>query len=665
MFTQKKHRNALPTEYQLQEYLIQSVLGNGGFGITYLAQDTLLDAPVAIKEYLPNELAVRDTDFKVQPKSQRDTEDFTWGLERFLDEARTLAQFKHPNIVRILRFFRANDTAYIVMDYEQGQSLAAAFKKGKKIPETELMELLLPLLEALEIVHNAGYLHRDIKPDNIYLREKDNSPVLLDFGAARYIIGNHSRLLTTMMTPGYTPFEQYAYDSHHGNWSDIYSLAAVLYRLISGKTPIDAIQRIDALRRNKPDPLEPAVKIGRGQYSKKLLQAIDWSLEINEGTRPQNVGAWRDQLFLSKTQPITASRKWTFFSFAKKKPKIKELKASPLPSKKMARLKSQKTFPTLSRQKMKSGFFTSQGQSVRLSKTGYGLILFIGLIVGYGLLEFWQKFNFTSLYETPQKIIQWFIPQEAKKKDDNLNALQLETPFKLIELTQREAALIGQQIWINESLGKISGLISWNEQDHFASVGIIHLSWYPKGSLEQLPGTLPDFLDFLQEQGVSIPKWLTSAQYCPWKTRQEFILHQRHYQMNNLRQLMKNTIPQQVQFMVKRLEQTVPKMLENFNTEKQREHVRKQLERVAQTQKGIYALIDYVNLSGEGLNIEEGQDWGLLQVLEQMPEHFVAANATQEFADAATIILTRHIKNAPENDELRLVNWETRIATYR
>ena len=663
MFAQKKHRNALPTEYQLQEYLIQSVLGNGGFGMTYLAEDTLLNTPVAIKEYLPNELAVRETDLKVQPKSERDTEDFTWGLERFLDEARILAQFKHPNIVRISRFFRANDTAYIVMDYEQGQSLAAAFKKGKKITEIELMEILLPLLEALETVHNAGYLHRDIKPDNIYLREKDNSPVLLDFGAARYVIGNHSRLLTTMMTPGYTPFEQYAHDSHYGNWSDIYSLSAVLYRLISGKTPIDAIQRIDAFRRGKPDPLEPAIKIGRGQYSKKLLAAIDWALEINEDARPQNVTAWREQLFLLNTQP-TAKRKWIFSGFAKKRPKITNLKAPPL--KKMAKVKSQKTFVTLSKNKMKSGFFVYRGQSTKLSKTGYSIIVVVGLIAGYGLLELWQKFNLTPLfYEKQNQIIEWFIPP-AKKKYYDLNALQLEMPLKLIELTQREMADIGQQIWINESLGKISGLIAWNEQDNFASVGIGHFSWYPKDSQEQLPSTWLDLLYFLQEQSVSIPKWLKSAQHCPWKTRKEFLRYQRHYQMNSLRELMKNTIPQQVQFMVKGLEPALPRMLEILSTEKQREQVRNQFERVAQTPNGIYALLDYVNFNGEGIEPNEGgQRWGLLQVLEQMPKDFAPEDATKEYADAAEIILASHIQSMEHDKEHRLLNWKTRIATYR
>ncbi|EDN69366.1 conserved hypothetical protein [Beggiatoa sp. PS] len=332
----------------------------------------------------------------------------------------------------------------------------------------------------------------------------------------------------------------------------------------------------------------------------------------------------------------------------------------------MAKVKSQKTFFTLSKNKMKSGFFVYRGQSTKLSQTGYSIIVVVGLIAGYGLLELWQKFNLTPLfYEKQNQIIEWFIPP-AKKKDDHLNALQLEMPLKLIELTQREMADIGQQIWINESLGKISGLIAWNEQDNFASVGIGHFSWYPKNSQEQLLGTWLDLLDFLQEQSVSIPKWLKSAQYCPWKTHKEFLRYQRHYQMNSLRELMKNTIPQQVQFMVKDLEQALPRMLEILSTEKQREHVRNQFERVAQTPNGIYALLDYVNFNGEGIEPNEGgQKWGLLQVLEQMPKDFAPEDATKEFADAAEIILASHIQSMEHDKEHRLLNWKTRIATYR
>jgi len=298
MHTQENHRNALPTGYQLQEYQIQSLLGHGGFGITYLAHDTKLDAQVAIKEYLPNEIAVREGDYTVQPKSPQDANDFAWGLDRFLQEARTLAQFKHPNIVRVLRFFEAHNTAYIVMEYEQGQSLASALKDGETATEAELLALLPPLLDGLETVHKAGYLHRDIKPGNICLRDKDQSPVLIDFGAARYEVGSRSRSVTQIVTPGYSPFEQYqGKGSHQGPWTDIYALGAVLYRTIGGTMPVEATERIDAIVDNKPDPQTPAVQVGRGRYSKPLLQAIDWALQAQKADRPQNVTEWAKAIF--------------------------------------------------------------------------------------------------------------------------------------------------------------------------------------------------------------------------------------------------------------------------------------------------------------------------------------------------------------------------------
>jgi serine/threonine protein kinase len=291
------NRNALPTGYRLNDYQIQKVLGDGGFGITYLANETQLNAPVAIKEYLPNEIAVREGNSTVQPKSQKDTENFAWGLERFLEEARILAQFKHPNIVRVLRFFQANNTAYIVMEYEQGQSLANLIKDGETATEEEINRILPPLLDGLAVVHNAGYLHQDIKLDNIYLRTADNSPVLIGFGAARYEAGSRSRSVTTLVTPGYTAFEQYETKSNRlGAWTDIYALGAVLYRLISGKIPTESPERIGALMRYQPDPLTPAVEIGQGRYSQPLLEAIDWAVQINENDRPQTVQTWRDKL---------------------------------------------------------------------------------------------------------------------------------------------------------------------------------------------------------------------------------------------------------------------------------------------------------------------------------------------------------------------------------
>ncbi len=293
------NRNALPIGYRLENYQIQSVLGDGGFGITYLAKDTQLDALVALKEYLPNELAVRQTDdYTVQPKSQADADDFAWGLERFVKEAQTLAQFKHPNIVRVLHFFQAHNTAYIVMEYELGQSLADFLKQGDTATEEELKAFLPALLDGLETVHNAGYLHRDIKPSNVYIRQKDRSPLLIDFGSARYDLGSRSRSVTMIVTPGYAPFEQYQSDSgQQGAWTDIYATGAVLYRFVSGKIPSEATERVSAIMRNKSDPLKPAVEAGRGQYSEPFLAAIDWALAVNEQDRPPSIKAWRNQLF--------------------------------------------------------------------------------------------------------------------------------------------------------------------------------------------------------------------------------------------------------------------------------------------------------------------------------------------------------------------------------
>jgi len=306
-----KSRNVLPTGDQLQEYRILSVLGHGGFGITYLAQDTKLNLRVAIKEYFPTDLAVREESYSVQPKFQKYTKNFVWGLKRFLKEGQALATFQHPSIVRALRYFEAHNTAYIVMEYEQGQSLSNALKNGSTFTESEIMTILPPLLSGLQAVHEMGFLHRDIKPGNIYLRDKDNTPVLLDFGAARYALGNLSRSITALVTPGYTPFEQYQTKGPLGPWTDIYAVGAVLYRAISGQKPVEAPARINVVKlNNEKDPLEPITKIGRRKYSKRLLQGIDWALQISEKDRPQNVKEWADAMlpksvrFASKqTQP--------------------------------------------------------------------------------------------------------------------------------------------------------------------------------------------------------------------------------------------------------------------------------------------------------------------------------------------------------------------------
>ncbi len=207
------YRNALPLASRLLEYRLESVLGAGAFGMTYLAWDTHLEKHVAIKEYLPTELAVRALDGSVVPVTTEHGYNYQWALDRFILEARTLARFSHPNIVRVNRYFEANGTGYMVMDYEKGESLWQLLKRAPRPQESQLRAMLMPLLDGLEAVHETGFLHRDIKPSNVFIRE-NGMPVLLDFGAARQAIGGATKSLTSILTPGYAPLEQYSGDGH-------------------------------------------------------------------------------------------------------------------------------------------------------------------------------------------------------------------------------------------------------------------------------------------------------------------------------------------------------------------------------------------------------------------------------------------------------------------
>jgi formylglycine-generating enzyme required for sulfatase activity/tRNA A-37 threonylcarbamoyl transferase component Bud32 len=297
-----KARRALPTGYQLEDYCIVSILGEGNFGITYLAQDTKQNYQVALKEFFPNELAEREENYSILPNSPQDEKNYAWGLGRFLQEGHALATFHHPNIVRVLHYFETHNTAYLVMEYEQGQSLANILKTGGTLTETEIMAILPPLLEGLQAVHEAGFLHQNIKPDCIYLRDKNHTPVLLDFGAARYALGHLRRDVTAIVTPGYAPFEQSKIKGPQGPWTDIYALGAVLYRAIAGKTPVEVLKRIDAIKRRKEaDPLVPAITIGGKHYFEQLLQGIDWALQIAEEDRPQTIQQWAKALLPKKS----------------------------------------------------------------------------------------------------------------------------------------------------------------------------------------------------------------------------------------------------------------------------------------------------------------------------------------------------------------------------
>jgi serine/threonine protein kinase len=279
---------ALPRGYALLEYQIEQTLGIGGFGLTYLATDSNLNLKVAIKEYLPGDLAQRGEDQSVRPKGETTFESFKWGLSRFLDESRTLASFRHPNIVRVLRFFEANRTAYMVMEFVSGQPLGEWIRSRRPLAQGAVLGIAGPLLDGLEVVHRAGYLHRDIKPSNIFIRE-DDSPVLLDFGSARSTLSAVE--LTAIVTPGYAPIEQYHSHGQQGPWSDLYALGGVLYWMITGKRPVEAVARV------RQDMLPPAAQAAdRNRYSADLLAAIDWALTPHEERRPQSVPDLRSAL---------------------------------------------------------------------------------------------------------------------------------------------------------------------------------------------------------------------------------------------------------------------------------------------------------------------------------------------------------------------------------
>ncbi|MFT5173243.1 MAG: serine/threonine protein kinase [Gammaproteobacteria bacterium] len=259
-----------------------------------LAQDTNLNKHVAIKEYLPIELAVREGDSTVRPFTEDRRDQFVWGLTRFIEEARTLSALDHPNIVRVHSVFEENKTAYMVMAYEAGETLAELAKFGRIDSEAALLAIANPLIDALEHMHAVGFVHRDIKPANIVVRP-DGNPVLLDFGSARLALGGETRTLTSVVSAGYAPYEQYHGErGTQGPWTDLYGLGATLYAAINaGRGPLDAIVRGKARLEGTPDPMESAVSLGAGRYSQELLKAIDAALRLMPAERPQTTAEFR------------------------------------------------------------------------------------------------------------------------------------------------------------------------------------------------------------------------------------------------------------------------------------------------------------------------------------------------------------------------------------
>jgi serine/threonine protein kinase len=241
-----------------ERYIVGRALGFGGFGITYIGWDTLLEHKVAIKEYLPSEFSTRMPGVtQVTIYNGDKNEQFQSGLTRFVDEARKLAKVSNVDgIVKIYDSFRENSTAYIVMEYLEGETLAQRLERDKTIEPEAATAMLLPVIESLQTVHERGIIHRDLAPDNLFVTT-DGSVKVIDFGAARFATTSHSRSLTVVIKPGYSPEEQYRSRSAQGGHTDVYAIGATLYRMITGITPPDALERYAMAEGKRKDILEP------------------------------------------------------------------------------------------------------------------------------------------------------------------------------------------------------------------------------------------------------------------------------------------------------------------------------------------------------------------------------------------------------------------------
>jgi serine/threonine protein kinase len=291
--------NALAPGHRLQEFVIEGLVGEGGFSIVYLARDTRLGRRVALKEYMPSTLATRSASHEVAARSERVRDTFHLGLRSFVNEAQLLASFDHPSLVKVYRFWEQGGTAYMVMPYYEGPTLKSWLTQAVSAPdEAWLRALLASLLDALELIHDDHCWHRDIAPDNILLLTQHGAnplhasslrPLLLDFGAARRVIGDATHALTAILKPGYAPVEQYAESSSmkQGPWTDVYALCAVLYAGVTGHAPAPSVGRVIS------DELVPAVQAGAGRYSQRFLAAIDAGLAVRPERRPADMKALR------------------------------------------------------------------------------------------------------------------------------------------------------------------------------------------------------------------------------------------------------------------------------------------------------------------------------------------------------------------------------------
>ena len=273
----------LPAGTKLDSYTIDHTIGGGGFSIVYLATDNNSGEQVVIKEYMPNKLASRDDSRHVVALKDSFVERFAHGRRLFFQEAGTLTTLKHPNIVNVLNFFRANGTVYMVMDYEEGVNLQSYVQKYKgKLTEQFIYAVFIPLLEGLSVIHQKGLLHLDIKPGNIHLRHGAN-PLLLDFGAVHEMMHTRQFQPNQVVTPGYSPIEQLDPGGYVGPWTDIYAIGATIRTCMEGKPPMSSPKR------REKDTMRPATAAFKKRYNQSLLEAVDWAMEVDPMLRPQSV----------------------------------------------------------------------------------------------------------------------------------------------------------------------------------------------------------------------------------------------------------------------------------------------------------------------------------------------------------------------------------------
>lgn len=283
--TASNPRNELPEGIKLDCYEVIQMIGSGGFSLIYLAEDEDTREQVVIKEYIPRKLARRDPhSLRIHPLREDLIDNLNYGRKRFFQEAKALVSLSHPNIVCVRNFFLAYNTGYMVMDYEPGKNLANYVKKHQGgLSLAFIMTVFPPILDALNLIHSRSLLHLDIKPNNIHLRPGGN-PLLLDFGAVHQFATTRRTQAAHIVTPGYSPVEQYRNAGYVGPWSDVYAIGASIRACIEGKTPPSAVER------HVKDELKPAVEMFKQNYPAYLLEAIDWAMEVDPILRPQNAG---------------------------------------------------------------------------------------------------------------------------------------------------------------------------------------------------------------------------------------------------------------------------------------------------------------------------------------------------------------------------------------